>query len=266
VEVAGQDDVIAVFDEVADTYDAVDVDFFTPMGVELVRRAAIVPGESVLDVGCGRGAVLLPAARAAGPAGHVTGIDLSSAMVALTAAATAGMQGVAVAVGDAQAPNFAAASFDVVTAGLVLFFLADPIVALAAYRRLLRPGGRLALSSFAAYDPRYPNSLRRLAGHAVDPPPPEQTHELFHSDRTLRDGLAAQGFTDVRVTPYQVRSRFRDTGHFLQWISSHAGRRIVQRIPAARRAAAVDDLVTVLGPADQPLTLTTTIRITVAIA
>jgi ubiquinone/menaquinone biosynthesis C-methylase UbiE len=264
VGVTAQDDVIAVFDEVADTYDAVDVDFFTPMGAELVRRAAIAPGESVLDVGCGRGAVLLPAARAAGPTGHVTGIDLSSAMVALTAAATAGMAGVTVLLGDAQAPAFDAASFDVVTAGLVLFFLADPIGAVAAYRRLLRPGGRLALSSFAAYDPRYPNALRRLAAHAIDPPPPAQTHELFHSERTLRDGLTAQGFTDVTVTPYQVRSRFRDTGHFLQWVGSHAGRRIVQRIPAARRTAAVDDLVGVLGPADQALALTTTIRITVA--
>jgi SAM-dependent methyltransferase len=234
------------------------------MGAELVRRAAVAPGERLLDVGCGRGAVLLPAALAAGPGGHVTGIDLSSAMVALTAAATAGVPGVTVAVGDAQAPAFDDGSFDVVTAGLVLFFLADPVAALDAYRRVLRPGGRLALSSFAAYDPRYPKALQRLAGHAVDPPPPAQTHELFRSEPTLRDGLAARGYTDVTVTAYQVHSRFRDTGHFLQWVGSHAGRRIVQRIPVARRAAAVDDLVSVLGPADQPLTLTTTIRITVA--
>ena len=42
---------IGTFDEAAASYDSVGVDFFTPMGAELVRRAAIRPGEHVLDVG-----------------------------------------------------------------------------------------------------------------------------------------------------------------------------------------------------------------------
>src|SRR4051812_48587612 len=96
--------VIGTFDETAASYDSVDVDFFTPMGAELVRRAAIRPGEHVLDVGCGRGAVLLNAAAATGPAGRVVGIDLAPSMVRLTAAATAHLPAVSVEVGDAQEP------------------------------------------------------------------------------------------------------------------------------------------------------------------
>jgi ubiquinone/menaquinone biosynthesis C-methylase UbiE len=92
---------IRAFDEAAATYDAVGVEFFTPMGAELVRRAAIRPGEHVLDVGCGRGAVLLPAAHATGPGGRVTGIDLAPAMVALTGREVADLPWVTVAVGDA---------------------------------------------------------------------------------------------------------------------------------------------------------------------
>ncbi|MEU8615659.1 methyltransferase domain-containing protein, partial [Actinoplanes sp. NPDC048791] len=97
---------IGTFDAAAASYDSVGVDFFTPMGAELVRRAAIRPGEYVLDVGCGRGAVLLSAAAATGPTGRVVGIDLAPSMVELTAAATAHLPGVTVQVGDAQQPAF----------------------------------------------------------------------------------------------------------------------------------------------------------------
>jgi ubiquinone/menaquinone biosynthesis C-methylase UbiE len=71
---------------------------------------------------------------------------------------------VSVRLGDAQAPAFPDGSFDVVTAGLVLFFLPDPRAALTAYRKLLRPSGRLAFTCFAAHDPRYPEALRVWRG------------------------------------------------------------------------------------------------------
>src|SRR6185503_8189651 len=102
---------------------------------------------------------------AAGTDGRVVGIDLAPRMVQLTAAATAHLPQVSVRLGDAQAPAFAPGTFDVVTAGLVLFFLPDPPAALAAYRSLLRPGGRLAFSSFAANDPRYTRAMQALAAH-----------------------------------------------------------------------------------------------------
>ena len=256
-------ELIALFDEVSATYDSVDVEFFTPMGAELVRRARIAPGEAVLDVGCGRGAVLGPAAAAAGPTGRVVGTDLAPGMVARTAAAFAGRPNVTVTTGDAQAPAFPEASFDVVTAGLVLFFLPDPPAALAAYRRLLRPGGRLAFTSFAAYDPRYPRAMRALAGHAGNPPP-RPDHPMFASGANLRDELTAQGYTDLEIGTFEVRSRFRDAGHWFDWVGSHGGRQLVGRIPAERRAAAVAEAAGILGTPGEPLVLTTSVRAVVA--
>src|SRR5579863_9486593 len=50
-------------------------------GRRLLTAAALEPGERVLDVGCGNGAVSLEAARAVGPGGHVTGLDLSAPML-----------------------------------------------------------------------------------------------------------------------------------------------------------------------------------------
>jgi ubiquinone/menaquinone biosynthesis C-methylase UbiE len=257
--------VIGVFDEAAASYDSVGVDFFTPMGAELVRRAAIRPGEHVLDVGCGSGAVLLPAAAVVGPTGRIVGTDLAPAMVARTAAATAHLPAVSVQVGDAQAPAFEPGSFDVVTAGLVLFFLPDPPAALAAYRDLLRPGGRLAFSSFAAYDPRFERAMKALAAHAPGLAPPHARHDMFGSEQQLRAALA--GYAAVRISEFTQVSLFADAEQWMTWVASHGGRQVVRAIPAERLPAATEAAGAELAAArtdDGAIQLTTTIRIVVA--
>jgi ubiquinone/menaquinone biosynthesis C-methylase UbiE len=257
--------VIGVFDEAAASYDSVGVEFFTPMGAELVRRAAIRPGEHVLDVGCGRGAVLLPAAAAVGPTGRVVGTDLAPDMVARTAAATAHLPAVSVRVGDAQAPAFDPGTFDVVTAGLVLFFLPDPPAALAAYRNLLRPGGRLAFSSFAAYDPRFQRAMKALAAHAPGLAAPPPLHEMFGSEQQLRTALA--GYAAVRISEFTQVSRFADVEQWATWVASHGGRQVLRAIPAELLPAATEAAGAELAAArtdDGAFQLTTTIRVVVA--
>ncbi len=255
--------VVAAFDRASATYDEVGVDFFTPIGAALVAAVAPAPGERVLDVGCGRGAVLFPAADAVGEGGRVTGIDLAPGMVARTAAAAAGRPQITVAVGDAQAPDFPPGSFDVVTAGLVLFFLPDPPAALTAYRRLLRPGGRLAFSAFAAHDPRYEKTMRILARHAVDAPPQFRPPAMFGSAEALREAVTAAGFTDVRADEFPLRTDFRDVEQLLAWIGSHLGRQLLERLTADGLAAARAELAAELP---SPLFFTTRIRQLVAVA
>ena len=253
--------IIDVFDRVAGDYDNVGVDFFTPMAAALIRAAAPLPGERVLDLGCGRGAALLPAARAVGPTGRVTGIDLAPGMVSRTAAATAGMPQVSVATGDAQRPDFPAGSFDLITAAMVLFFLPDPPAALAAYRRLLRPGGRLAFTSFAAHDPRYPLALRVLSRFAATPPPEFKPHAMFGSADALRSATTAAGFARTRVSEIDIRSHFRDAGQLVGWIGSHLGRQVLDRVPEQQRGDAVAQVEDAL---DWPSTFTTRIRVVLA--
>ena len=52
------------------------IDYWEYFGLRLVEYAAIPPGAKVLDVGCGTGSSLFPAAEKAGAAGHVIGIDI----------------------------------------------------------------------------------------------------------------------------------------------------------------------------------------------
>jgi ubiquinone/menaquinone biosynthesis C-methylase UbiE len=253
--------IVDVFDQASGSYDSVGVDFFTPMGAALVEAAQLKPAETVLDVGCGRGAVLFPAAAAVGPTGAVTGIDLAPGMVTRTAAQAAPVPWVSVRLGDAQAPAFPDHSFDVVTAGLVLFFLPDPRAALTAYRKLLRPGGRLAFTCFAAHDPRYPEAMKILARHAEGAPPPRRNDDLFQTAASVTAALREAGFATISVRDVTVDSSFRDAGQLFDWIGSHAGRQLVQHIPAAGRPAAIAEIAQAMGA---PITFHTQLRIVLA--
>jgi ubiquinone/menaquinone biosynthesis C-methylase UbiE len=253
--------IITIFDEAADTYDNVGVDFFRPIAAELVRAVTPRPGDRVLDVGCGAGAVLLPVAEAVGPQGHVTGIDLAPGMVARTAAAATGLDTVTVELGDAQAPAYPPESFDLITSGLVLFFLPDPPAALAAYRELLAPGGRLGFTSFAQHDPRYPEAMKLLTRFADDPPPQRPLHAMFASAEEVRAATLGAGFAEAEVRDITVHTEFRDAAQLLEWIWSHAGRQLVTRIPPDRRGAATAALASELG---EPINFHTQVRITVA--
>jgi ubiquinone/menaquinone biosynthesis C-methylase UbiE len=253
--------IVDVFDRAAGSYDSVGVDFFTPMGAALVEAAGPAPGSAVLDVGCGRGAVLFPAAAAVGPDGSVTGIDLAPGMVSRTADQAAPLPWVSVRLGDAQAPDFPDGSFDTITAGLVLFFLPDPRAALRAYRKLLRPSGRLAFTCFAEHDPRYPETMKILARHAEGAPPPRRNDDLFQSAASITEAARGAGFETITVRDVTVDSSFRDAGQLFEWVGSHAGRQLVQHIPAARRAAAMEEVATAMGA---PISFHTRLRIVLA--
>lgn len=229
--------VVAVFDRVADVYDTVGVPWFTPIAEELVRLAAPVRGDRVLDVGCGRGAATIASAAAVGSDGHVTGIDLAPKMVEACGVAVAGLPNVDVQVMDASSPTLPTAAYDLVVSSLVLFFLPDPHAALVAWRRLLvTPGGRLAVSTFgpqdrvwaavdATFQPYLPAGMldARTSG-AAGP---------FSSDAGVEGLLTAAGYTDVRTVLFDLEVTFADVEEWYAFSRSHGQRAMWDAIPAA---------------------------------
>lgn len=233
--------VAGVFDRAAQTYDRVGVELFQPIADRLVQELAPRPGERVLDLGCGRGAVLLPLARAVEPSGAVIGIDLSPRMVELAReeSATAGVSS-DVRVGDAQEPDFPAASFDVVASSLVVFFLPDPPLALQRWHGLLVPGGRMGVSTFGPFSPHW-----KPVDDVFQPYLPEQLRDArtsgtagpFASDAGVEGLLSAAGFTDVRTVTMDLPVRFADEEHWYRWSWSIGQRAMWEAVPEGERAS-----------------------------
>lgn len=133
------------WDRAAVHYDRAWAAALDPATQAVLQRAALQPGEAVLDVACGTGALTWAAQQAVGPGGSVVGTDLSATMVEMTARRVPAAQVVRC---DAEALDSALpeCGFDAVLCGLGLMYMPDPELALSAMVRRLRPGGRLVLS------------------------------------------------------------------------------------------------------------------------
>ena len=117
----------------------------------MLALARLRPGERVLDVACGTGLVTFRAARAV-CGGEVMGTDISGEMVAIAARQARYRAGARVRFERAEAEDlpFLDGMFDVALCGLGLMYVPDPIRALREMRRVLRPGGRIAVAVWGA--------------------------------------------------------------------------------------------------------------------
>lgn len=262
--------VAAVFDRAAPSYDSVGVDYFRPIGRRLVDRLGPRPGESALDVGCGRGAVLLPLAEAVLPGGSVTGIDLAPAMVeaAMAHVRQRGWAHVDVRVADARAPALPAASFDVVGCSLVLFFLPDPGEALHAWHGLLRPEGRLGLTTFGPQDTRWTavdEVFRPFLPQTLLDAIAAGRRGPFSSDAGVEALVRQAGFDDVRTETFDLHVTFDDAAQWHRWTWSQGQRVMWESVPPEHRDAVRADAFEVLEgcrDADGRIAFDQTVRIT----
>lgn len=115
-----------------------------PLRTLALQRLRPQPGEAVLDVGCGSGALLPPLSKAVGPAGRVVGVDASPAMLARSrrALTRAGTTGVELLRADAAGEPLGSGDFDAAVALASVSATPDPRRALENVYRALRPGGR----------------------------------------------------------------------------------------------------------------------------
>lgn len=226
-----------IYQEVAADYDQVGPAFYAMNGAELVKRTGLRAGQRVLDAGCGRGACLFPAADAVGPAGRVSGIDLTPAMVEQVAAEIGDRTNVTVAVGDAMAPDFPDGAFDAVLSGFVLRLLPDPAAALAAYARLLRPGGRLGASIYASTFSQEWSQVRQALDAFISPAEPAGESAL-DSAEGLAGLLTAAGFTEVEVVDEPFDIWLADPEEWWRYLWASGYRGMMDRIPAQAREQA----------------------------
>jgi len=156
--------------------------------------ASVQPGETVVDLGSGGGIDCFLAATDVGPTGRVIGVDMTTAMVdkARKNAERIHIGNVEFRLGEIERLPLADRSADVIVSNCVINLSPDKPAVFREAFRILRPGGRVAISDIVASSP-LPEAIRNdraaLAGCIAGAPSIEE----------LRASLAAAGFEDIRI-------------------------------------------------------------------
>jgi len=177
-----------------------------PVSEALIDRAGARPGERIADIGCGCGATTIAFAQTVGPAGHVTGIDISAPM--LTRARQLAPAGLPVdfVLADATVYPFIPQNFDLLVSRFGVMFFAEPALSFANMRRALRPSGRLAFACWREprENPFFMAPLQAVYKHVPKLPqlgPEDPGPFSFASEARVNRILREAGFTGIAMEP-----------------------------------------------------------------
>lgn len=153
----------------------------------LVDALALQPGEVVLDVACGTGVTSRLAKQKVGPKGQVTGLDINSDMLVKAKEIATG-QDIAWLESDVCDSGLASDSIDVVMSQHGYHYFPDKEGALAEFRRVLVPGGRMAFSIWDGHSP-YTEAVCAAVERHISP-------EIARKQRSQRETPCAAKLTD----------------------------------------------------------------------
>ena len=220
-----------VFTRSAASYE--HIRYFPVFGEWLVETAKIPEGAKVLDVACGRGAVLFPAAERVGPNGLVTGIDLAEGMARETQMEIKrrGLNQAEARQMDAENLTFPDSSFDFVLCGFSLQFFPHLDRALSEFRRVLRspdpvsgkPNGHIAVTTWGADDERWDwfEDLRKAYGAAIS-----LGSQSMDKPDEIKRWFSQAGFVDIQISTKEIDMVYLDEEEWwnVEWfISARAG-------------------------------------------
>jgi O-methyltransferase / aklanonic acid methyltransferase len=203
---------------------------FAHFGRRLVAVANVEPGQRILDVASGRGAAFFPAAEQVGPTGDVVGIDLAEEMVRATNEEAA-RRGFAarVRVMDAEHLDFPDATFDRVLCGFGVMFFPDQDRGLGEFARVLKPGGRLAVSTWHVTQAHELDEAMIVSGMNLQRSPGWITEPGDLSRLLMR-----AGFTDLCVTVDWQSFRYSGVDEYWQQARGTGMRRALDALDAGQ--------------------------------
>jgi SAM-dependent methyltransferase len=246
---------------------------FVPLAEAVADAIEVSPGERALDVACGTGVLTRTIASRSGPDGHVTGLDLGEGMLARARSwpPVEGGAPIDYVQGSADQLPFEDGTFIVVTCQQGLQFFPDRDAALREFRRVLAPGGRLAIACWTDL----PGTVGWYAlTEAIERHIGRDVADILRAPYGLSDPgelrrlLEEAGFDDLVIEIERVRARF--AGGPEQFAAGAAGSNPAAGPYAAagddRRAAVVAELAPALEQLRKDGTITFQMPSLIAVA
>jgi enediyne biosynthesis protein CalE5 len=190
----------------------------------LVELAGVEPGSRVLDVAAGYGEPSLTAARKVGEDGAVVATDISAEMLAFgrERASAAGVENIEFVESDAMSLEYPRGTFDAALSRWGIIFEPEGEAAAARVRGFLKPGARMAISSWGPPDrvPLLGIPMRAAMQHVEAPPPPPGTPGPLSrpTPEALGGLLGGGGFADVEVEEADVTIEWESPEEFTTFI------------------------------------------------
>jgi SAM-dependent methyltransferase len=193
-----------------------------PLATDLIRLAALRPGERVLDVACGTGVIARLASQHVNDPGIVVGLDVNPGMLAVARSATPPDRAIEWHEASAETMPLSDASFDVVLCQMGLQFMPDKPAALREMRRVLTRGGRLMLN-MPGPTPRLFTIMGEALARHVAAEASGFVDRVFslHNAAEIQGLVSGAGFHDVLVESHTKSLHLPAPNEFLwQYVAS----------------------------------------------
>jgi SAM-dependent methyltransferase len=192
----------------SDRQQAQDV-LLAPVSELLINRARAMPGERIVDIGCGCGSTTIALADKVGPTGHVLGVDISAPMLARARELAPKDAPIDFVLADATVHHFKAADADLVVSRFGVMFFGDPVRSFLNIRNTLRSEGRIAFACWREprENPWMMTPLQAVYEHVPKLPPvgPDDPGPFaFASPDRVRLILKEAGFLQIATEPYNL--------------------------------------------------------------
>jgi len=210
----------SVWNWVADSYLDGAMPFLSLFAQYAIERAGLTSNMRILDVATGPGTL---ACEAAPLVARVDGVDFASEMIARCAhrISQLGLNNVFVQEADGQCLPFEDANFDVSFSNFGLMFFPDRVQGFREMVRVLKPGGKAFVTSWAPIS-ESPLMMARVAAQRVASPnavPPQRNLMTLEDPEVFRSEMTQAGFARVELTPVVRDYTFRDFEHLFAGIT-----------------------------------------------
>ncbi len=230
------------YNAASDHFDDSQLAFWDLYGGKTVERLGLERGSSVLDVGCGSGASALPAARAVGSGGHVMGVDLAERLLGVARAkvASQSLQNIEFQIGDMENLGFPDGHFDAVVSVFSIFFVPDMEKQVRELWRMVRPGGKLAITTWGPrlYEPVYSEWWKTIQKECPDLYSANNPWDRITDPESLRQLLCNGGVAEAEVVPEGGKQAMKSPedwwtialGSGLRWTIDKMGSEVARRV------------------------------------